>query len=781
MSNKYAIAPNGQAVLLTDEQAAATSGEAGFTPIAEGDYKGQRQAQVASDYVDQNWGTSGKAAAGLASGLTLGLAPSLASRMGLVNKDHLEAAEQSGAYMAGDVAGMVAPSLLTGGGSLAARGAAQGGLRGASKLALALTPAGLMGEAGGLTERFTAKMLGEAGIMGKLANPTISMAARGATEGAINNMAHTVSDQVIQNKPLAAEAILASGMDGALFGGLTGGVLGGASAAAGAGIDLVGGRVAALGAGSGERAGARALKYLGASDDKLASFASRESGVLNKAAGAERNGVDATVHQLQDILQKGDGSVSAGVQDVRRASKVAYEGYSAGLKDDVSTMTRDAAASTPTVARLNARMNTELGAKFNGTSDAMEVTTLNRQIQKQFRSVKTWEGWAKSRESLATKLEGMGEGVRRDVLKTTLNIIDDEMVGDASALMASHPELAKSYAANVVGKRSAAEFMDMTAARAMSPPPSALNVHGAAGTIAYAAIAGANPLVGAGIIAAKQMVTRVQQKLAAPMAEAAFRSALGAQANHATVNMGQRMTQGVRSFLRSGTAVARGEHAESNASKPSYTMASYQKSLQLADELTSASHQAKVRETTEALAQQGHPEMAQAMAETYGRAVAFVNHNKPKKGLDAHGAGKMGKTPKAMGLDTKGNRFIRQVHALTMPMDAIMGGLVRGDISRDAVATFQNVFPAAAADLNMRVAQEVVEYRNEGKFVPADKIALLGTVLNFPVDSTLEPAFVDEVQKGLAANKAPPPDQNASPPPQTDTSSYQTPMQQAMT
>lgn len=780
MSNKYAIAPNGQAVLLTDEQAAATSGEAGFTPITEGDYKGQRQAQVASDYVDQNWGTSGKAAAGLASGLTLGLAPSLASRMGLVDKDHLEAAEQSGAYMAGDVAGMVAPSLLTGGGSLAARGAAQGGLRGASKLALALTPAGLMGEAGGLAERFTAKMLGEAGIMGKLANPTISMAARGATEGAINNMAHTVSDQVIQNKPLAAEAILASGVDGALFGGLTGGVLGGASAAAGAGIDLVGGRVASAGAGR-AGAGAKVMKYLGSSREDVAAVAGRESGILNKAAGAERSGVDQMVHGLQDILQKGDGSVSAGVQDVRRASKVAYEGYSAGLKDDVSTMTRDAAASTPTVARLNARMNTELGAKFNGTSDAMEVTTLNRQIQKQFRSIKTWEGWAKSRESLATKLEGMGEGVHKDVLKTTLNIIDDEMVGDASALMASHPELAKSYAANVVGKGFASDYIKMTAVEAANPATSSFNVGQAVGVASWSGVMGVHPVIPLGMMAGKQILDKVKQGLAAPMAEAAFRSALGAQANHATVNMGQRMTRGVRGFLRSGTAVARGEHAESNASKPSYTIASYQKSLQLADELTSASHQAKVRETTEALAQQGHPEMAQAMAETYGRAVAFVNQNKPKKGLDAHGAGKLGKVPEAMGLDTKDMKFIRQIHALTMPMDAIMGGLGRGDISRDAVATFQNVFPAAAADLNMRVAQEVVEYRNEGKFVPADKIALLGTVLNFPVDSTLEPAFVDEVQKGLAANKAPPPDQNASPPPQTDTSSYQTPMQQAMT
>ncbi len=199
--------------------------------------------------------------------------------------------------------------------------------------------------------------------------------------------------------------------------------------------------------------------------------------------------------------------------------------------------------------------------------------------------------------------------------------------------------------------------------------------------------------------------------------------------------------------------------------------------MKLADELTSLAHQSKVREITDALAEQGHPDMAKNMAETYGRAVAYVAQNKPKKGTDAHKAGKLGKTPAAMGLSTGDMKFIRGMHTLTKPMASIIGGLERGDLSRDAVAAFQYTFPAAAADLNMRVAQELVEYRNEGKFVPADKVAMIGTLLNHAVDSKLEPEFVDACQAGLAANKAPPPDEGAAPPPATDVSSFQTPLQ----
>jgi hypothetical protein len=70
--------------------------------------------------------------------------------------------------------------------------------------------------------------------------------------------------------------------------------------------------------------------------------------------------------------------------------------------------------------------------------------------------------------------------------------------------------------------------------------------------------------------------------------------------------------------------------------------------------------------------------------------------------------------------------------------------------------------------------------RQEGKYLPADKLALLGVALDHPVDSKLSAEFINEIQQGLAANSKPQGSGGDMPPPVTDTSSYQTPLQSAV-
>ena len=204
-------------------------------------------------------------------------------------------------------------------------------------------------------------------------------------------------------------------------------------------------------------------------------------------------------------------------------------------------------------------------------------------------------------------------------------------------------------------------------------------------------------------------------------------------------------------------------------------MKSYEAAIRLSDDLTSQNHMARVRENSEALAAAGHPELAQEMAETYGRAVAYVNHNKPKGGKEVQ-ASKLGKAVKMLALDTQGMKFLRQLHAIQDPM-SIVDGIMNGNVSRDAVAAVKYVFPDLHQDIVSRAYMEILSMKEAGRFLPADKVAMLGTVLDAPIDSTLEKSFIDEVQQGLAANKAPPPNAPSGPPPTTDTSSYQTPLQ----
>ncbi len=245
------------------------------------------------------------------------------------------------------------------------------------------------------------------------------------------------------------------------------------------------------------------------------------------------------------------------------------------------------------------------------------------------------------------------------------------------------------------------------------------------------------------------------------------------------MNIGKKVSETMARFMTGGRIAASKSNADAYSAKPklSYSMKSYEKALEDADRLTSEAHMAKVREMTEALSQAGHPDLANEMALTYGRAAAYVSA--AKKGLkdkDVH-KGSLGKLPKAMGLSTQGMKLLTIMDGIRNPM-GIIEKLDAGDVpSRAAVAAVKYVYPDFHQDVVMRATQQIMAMKEEGKFLPADKIAALGTVLDAPVDSKLEKGYIDQVQQGLAANKAPPPNEGDAPPPTTDVSSFQTPLQ----
>ena len=772
VAEAFAIDAAGNPVALQEHQVDAAH-EAGFTPVS-GKYAAELQgAQENKDYVDENWGTAGKAAMGLGSGLTLGLGPAALARMGLLDRGHLEAAEGSGAYQVGDVAGMLLPAFLSGGESVAARGGIAGALEGGGAISKALrfaTPAGLMGEAGGAAERLAARFLPEAGLMGKLGAPTLKMAARGATEGAIVNLSHTVADNVIQNKPLAAQSLLAAGVDGALFGGLTGGILGGVSAAAGAGIDLVGGRVATSGMGRGvEGKAGTALKRLGASEGKLAELAEREGDLVTPLKGYYK------------VLQDGGESLASDTGAIHSAVKGMEKKYGAIAADAVKTLQRE----SPSVldgrlAMMTDRIKTDLVSAFQGTAAQGEVGKLYSALKKDLSGMKTWEHWTKSREQLADKMHA-SKGIQQDVYKTALNAFDGEL---EAAMTRANPELATTFKAATTGQRQAREMLEMTSGKAAQEAgqQSALHMNGAdAATFGYSVLAGANPLVGAGIIAGKKIVQHVQQKMGPAMAEAAYRSAIGANAAHATVAIGARINSSLERFMTGGRMAAERQYSKETKPRSSfYTPDNYQKMMDLSDDLTSASHQAKVREMTDALTTAGHADLANEMMMTYGRAVSYINQNKPKGSSKEHKAGSLGKMPKAMGLTTQGMRFLTQLDGIRNPM-GIMDKLDAGDVpARAAVAAIKYVYPDFHQDVVERATNQIIAMKEQGKFLPADKIATLGVVLDAVVDSKLTKEYIAEVQQGLAANKKPAGAPGDAPPPNTDTTQYQTPLQSSI-
>ncbi len=760
VAEAFAVDAAGNPVTLQEHQVQAAQ-DVGYKPVS-GQYATDLQgAKENKEYVDENWGTAGKAAMGLGSGLTLGLGPAALAGLGIVDPGHLEAAQETGAYTAGDIAGMIAPAILSGGEAVAARGAA-GASRSLIGRALALSPAGLMNGTGGAAERLIGRFLPEAGLLGKLGAPTLKMAARGASEGAIVNLSHTVADNIIQNKPLAAQALLASGVDGALFGGLTGGILGGVSAVAGAGVDVLGGRVASgLAGGTAETSAAKALKRLGATE-----------GTLTKL-GSEGNLV-TPLKGYYKVLQDGGESLASETGTISKTAKAMEAKYAAVADDAVAQLQRESPSVLDNrLAQMSERIKTDLVGAYQGTMEQGAVSKIYAELKKDLSGMKTWEHWTSTREQLADRMQAAG-GIQKDVYKTALSAFDGELT---AAMQKANPELATTYQAAATGQRNARDLVEMinhkSAVETSAGNP--LHFNGAdAATMGYSVLSGGNPMIGAGLIAGKKIVAHVQQKLQPAIAEAAYRSAIGANAAHATVSVGNRISDGLKSFMTGTRQTAIGKH--SPGSKLSYTMANYQKSMDLADELTSAAHGAKVRELTNALSLAGHDELSKEMAGTYDRAVAYINQNKPKGGSKEHAMGNLGKTAKAVGLTTQGMKFMRQLHSMVNPMGAVIDGLQKGDVSRDAVAAMKYVYPDIHQDIVMRASQEIVSMKEEGKYLPADKVAMLGLVLDAPVDSKLTKEYIGEVQKGLAANKAPAPEQS-SPAPITDTSSYKTPLQ----
>lgn len=111
---------------------------------------------------------------------------------------------------AGQVAGYVLPSLLTGGTS----GAAAAGARAATVLPRGIMSAGRAAEAG------VARMLG-----GGLGARVAGSAAGAGTEAALMGVGHDISDAALENKPLTAEAMMAHGALNFATGAAIGGAL----------------------------------------------------------------------------------------------------------------------------------------------------------------------------------------------------------------------------------------------------------------------------------------------------------------------------------------------------------------------------------------------------------------------------------------------------------------------------------------------------------------------------------------------------------------------------
>lgn len=808
----------GQPIQATPEQAAALAGMGGITTtkaLTPEQYGANVRGKENVDWMEANTSAPERFAAGVGSGLTLGLGPALLAQWGMVDPGHVSALETSGLYTAGDVAGTLLPAVLSGG-----EGAA-----------LRMTPAGLMGAAGGSAERFVAGMLPEMGVMGKLGKGAVSMAARGSTEGAIVNMAHTFSEGVIQDHPLTASAILASGMDGALMGGLIGGTLGGATSALGSAADALAAR-AGGGAEGFSRGASVAARRLGNTPEELAALQNKEGGILRYAK------------DTHDLLAGKGADFSSKTDVIQRVAKETSADHAAVLSDLESQLTKEAGMYTPSAGRVTERVRQDVLSRYAGNTLRADAESAIQRFESDLlgkadipvepvapkpftpRAVKSltdtqtisaneagnkafqeatakyeadmgkfkqeltafqergpdgWKGWFDSRADIANRAKA--GGIKGDIYRSILGVMDSEMRASMDAAGASlGKEFTAPWASATAGRAFADELAGTVSKKLGQEMAQAnpLTVQAPdLGTVAWGTLMG-HPIGAMGLVAGKKLIGFAGRNVEPYVAESMYKAAIGAKAEASRVAVQHRISKGVRKFLGLTPRAATVAVAEiPKAPKVKYDTKSLQKELEAAQELTSAQHRQRVIELQQSLTELGQAQLANEMYKQYDAASAYAMYNMPQnKKMKALGS--LGKLPVDDALDHKEMKFMRIMGAIKHPL-GVIDHLEDGSLSNEEVKALKYIQPALHQEITNIATQEIFEMKMEGKFLPADKIAILGTALDEPIDSTLEKDFVDAIQQAHVALSAPPPEQNSGPPPTpTDTTAFQTPMQRAV-
>jgi len=228
----YAQNPDGELVTVSAEDAR----KPGYTVLTQDQVRREvNRKKYGKDAGDVALAT----AAGAARGLTLGGSDAvLAGLGGDDTRRALQGLREANpiASGVGEVAGAVAPVVLSGGTSAGASGASLGARLGGGA-ATAVRTAGAAPRAaaalGGMVERGVARGLSAVGYEGtsvasRAAAGALKTGAAGAAEGALYGGAQAANDAVLNGDKITAEKIVAGMGRGALFGGGIGGALGAA-------------------------------------------------------------------------------------------------------------------------------------------------------------------------------------------------------------------------------------------------------------------------------------------------------------------------------------------------------------------------------------------------------------------------------------------------------------------------------------------------------------------------------------------------------------------------
>lgn len=734
----------------TDDEAEAAlrAGAEEFGPAAAANrYRQERDIES----VNQNYGDLGQAAMGAYSGLTLGIGPALSAelagafdpRAGEFAKRDLQAMGGGGSYQAGEVAGMLAPALFSGGESLVGRGAAEGtgGLIGQ---VFGATPAGLLGNLGGAAERLALRAVPEASsALGSIGRGAVSMAARGLSEGALMNMTNTIGQSIIRDQPLTAQTLLASGADGALMGGLLGGGLG----ALGGAAKGLSGLAVDLGAKAGPNA---ALRRIGASASDVARM-------------EEEGGLRESLRGYHDtVMEPGGVNFKNSPAEIGRVARSAVESYQKVQRGAVETLTREAPQFVPDIGRTLQRLQDEVVNPSLGTFSHAQVVKAMDKLAARLsglgedggsKGFGSWQSWMGARETLANMGKLVSDKATAAGLKSkVMGIMDSELNSamEYAGQSIGQPGLAKQFAAASAGERMASHLEEMTGRKAAQEATA--GVSGISGqdlrTGLWSTVMG-HPLAGIGMMGLKKAGGYLQEAVAPAIAQRAYEMSVGAQAAASVVNTQAAIKSAVGKFF---TGATRGASTVGTGVK---SRAEFEKRLETTSLLLGPEHQAKVAQYARDLADAHQADLGQEILATNKRAVDYLTHNLPPS-TKANKSTSLMFQPTNHSLSQDEWKFFRIDEVIKKPMK-LMQNIEDGTVTPEEVKAVKYVYPEVYSQVVQGVTQGIFDLKQEGKFVSLEKVTQLGIVLDAPIDPVLEPGFVADVQASMDVPQQPGP------------------------
>lgn len=716
-------------------------------------------------------------AEGAASGLTLGLSDVAAAELGgedYRSERQLRDQQFSGAHMLGELAGTVAPALLSGGSTAAARAAAA-------------TPAGLLARAATAAERGAAGLIARTGVQGAergvlrtALERAAGFGAAGALEGGVYGAGQALSEAAIADRlggfDDAAERAWAGAKEGALLGFLGGAGLGGVAGVA----ESVGKKVASRFARSSdelaELANERALKVIDptfAESRKLQSTAKRQQlgedlRTYVMKDGERLLGAADNIEDIAPKLARAKAEVTGELAAIRR--KVAEANvpvdaitYLSRVDDEVLMPLLN--SPSPSIRRFGKRVQGELESFANKVGSGEPVTYADMLAQQD--ALKT----------IAYPQKGKGLGLPAppkewaEYLARSERILEDELEGHVVKVLGEvSPADVGRYAE---AKRLSESFIkaDKIAQKALGHKLGNRAISltdyltgigaGAAVFDGGMSVAGGLAMAGAHKVARERgsaMLATLYNRTNAVDAKvngtiaALFNQAKNA--NRVTARAPSTITKTIRKVQESGGQVRRatvGVAAGAAAAADAGPL-SAREILKAAHNESDADAYDRVISRAQAVISGGPagpmviddvaPNVGHAMRGVQQRAAQHLVSNAPvppRKSTNPNlGAMTGDREPDPVSL----YEFSRRVRAIDDPT-TVLDDLKDGNLHLSAVEAVREVYPRMYQSMRSAVLEGL---GNSSELLPYERRVMLGVVFDLPTDQTLDGAYIAQMQ-----------------------------------